>query len=260
MKIKISLAQMDIKVGQMAANYNHALELVQEASEKKCDMIILPELWAYGYDLPQARRYAYSMSRGIFQQISELAQKHSIYIGGSLLEKRAGKIYNTFTIHSPDGELAGVYRKIHLFKLMEEDQWLSPGNKPVIASLPWGLSGMEICYDLRFPELSRLLALKGVCLILIPAEWPIQRIEHWRALIRARAIENQIFVAAVNRVGVEAGTQFGGCSMVVNPNGDVLVEGGTEEALLITEIDFDEIDKSRKKMYSMADRRPSVYK
>lgn len=260
MKMKLSLAQMDIKVGQTETNYNHTIELVQEASKKKCDMIILPELWAYGYDLPHAQQYACSIAQGIFQQIGELAQKYSIYIGGSLLEKRAGKIYNTFAIHGPNGELAGAYRKIHLFKLMEEDQWLSPGNKPVIASLPWGLTGMEICYDLRFPELSRLLALKGVCLILIPAEWPIQRIEHWRALIRARAIENQVFVAAVNRVGLEAGAQFGGCSMVVNPNGDVLVEGGTEEALLITEIDFDEINKSRQKMYSIADRRPSVYK
>jgi len=129
-----------------------------------------------------------------------------------------------------------------------------------MADLPWGRTGIAICYDLRFPELIRTYGVAGASLILIPAEWPYPRIEHWRTLIQARAIENQLFVAACNRVGVSGNTRFLGHSMIVNPMGDFIVEGGEDETLLTASIDLDQVEQVRSLFNVNNDRRPEVYK
>jgi predicted amidohydrolase len=119
---------------------------------------------------------------------------------------------------------------------------------------------MAICYDLRFPELWRCLADAGAQLILIPAEWPIRRVEHWRLLLRARAVENQLYVAGCNRAGAGADGEFGGHSAVVDPWARVLVEGGSEPGLMLTTIDLDEVARARRLFPFLADRRPEVYR
>ena len=135
--------------------------------------------------------------------------------------------------------LAGVYRKIHLFRLFDEHKWLGEGEAPTMMDLPWGRAGLSICYDLRFPELFRRYAVEhGAELILICAEWPLVRVEHWRALLIARAIENQCFVAATNSCGDTGGTVFGGHSMIVDPWGAVIAEAGEDESLVTAEVDL----------------------
>ena len=143
-----------------------------------------------------------------------------------MLELREGRVFNTFALFDARGETRAVYRKVHLFQLMGEQRWLTPGDCVVVAGLDWGKAGLAICYDLRFPELFRRCALEGASLLLVPAAWPKARVAHWQTLLRARAIENQYFVAGCNCVGAAKRETFGGRSAVVDPGGALLVEGG----------------------------------
>jgi predicted amidohydrolase len=142
---------------------------------------------------------------------------------------------------------------------MQEDQYLQPGSSPLVLDLPWGRTGIAICYDLRFPELFRRYAVEGAKLTLIPAEWPMERVEHWRALLIARAIENQMYIVAVNTCGEIGGTTFGGHSMVIDPWGKVVVEAGEETALLTVDFELDRVDQARAKIPVLDDRRPDLY-
>jgi len=259
MKIKISLAQLAFKFGNVEANLERATELIRQAAELKSDLILIPELWASGYDLSNWNRYATPLGEGIFAEISKLAKDNSIAIGSSLLERQGDGAYNTFVLVGNDGNTLGVYRKIHRFRLLEEEKWLEAGDELVIAKTPWGNFGLSICYDLRFPEIFRLYAKHGVKIILIVAEWPERRVAHWTKLLQARAIENQLFVAGVNKVGKSQGVRLGGFSSIVDPWGEPLVEGNDSEGLLTQTIDLREADKARKHIPVFRDRRPDVY-
>ena len=136
---------------------------------------------------------------------------------------------------------------------------MSAGNDLPVLEMPWGPTALAICYDLRFPEMWRRYTLAGAKLILIPAEWPVRRIEHWRLLLRARAVENQLFVAGCNRAGADKDGDFGGFSAVVDPWGKVLVEGDGEPDLLLTTLDLDEVARVRGLFPFLKDRRPQVY-
>jgi predicted amidohydrolase len=136
---------------------------------------------------------------------------------------------------------------------------MTPGSALPTLDLPWGRIALAICYDLRFPELWRRYAGAGAHLILIPAEWPIRRVEHWRLLLRARAVENQLFVAGCNRAGVDEHGEFGGHSAIVDPWARVLVEASTEAGLFLATLDLDEVARARRLFPFLADRRPDVY-
>jgi predicted amidohydrolase len=142
---------------------------------------------------------------------------------------------------------------------MDEDKYLTAGDEGAIVGLPWGAAGLAVCYDLRFPELFRKYALEGANMVLLPAEWPAPRLAHWRTLLRARAIENQMFVIACNSVGVTEKVQFPGHSAIIDPWGNTIIEGAEDESLLTAEIDLEEVDKFRNKIPVFDDRRPDVY-
>lgn len=259
-KLSISLAQMNIKLGQVDANFDRAQQLVAAASQSGSDIVILPELWTTGYDLENALTYADALNTGSFARLSALAEEYRIAIYGSVLERANGAAMNCAALHAADGRLAGAYRKIHLFRLFDEDKWLGEGDSPTALDMPWCVTGLSICYDLRFPELFRRYAVQDRAkLILLCAEWPLARVEHWRALLKARAIENQCYVAATNACGETGGTTFGGHSLVIDPWGQTLVEGGEDEALLSAEIDLDEVERVRQAIPVFADRRPDAY-
>jgi len=146
-----------------------------------------------------------------------LARRHDLYILGSVLKANARReVSNSAVLLDPGTEPTRVYRKIHLFGPMLEDQFLTPGRKTPIFHLPFGTLALAICYDLRFPELFREYALRGAQLVILCVQWPATRLEHWCTLVRARAIENQFFIAACNRIGSTQGTEFGGHSMIVD--------------------------------------------
>jgi omega-amidase len=172
---------------------------------------------------------------------------------------RQGRAYNAFALYDAAGSLLATYRKVHLFRLMDDEKWLAPGDRVELVETDWGLTGLGICYDLRFPELFRAYALRGARLVLLPAEWPSRRAAHWHTLLRARAIENQMFVAACNRVGESKGEHFGGGSAIIDPWGEAVIEAGSAETLLTAEIDLAQADAVRQRIPVFEDRRPDVY-
>lgn len=258
-KLNISLAQMNIALGDVARNFRKMQEWSAEAARRGSHLVVFPELWSTGYALDQAKELASVLNSGMFSQVTTVAQQNKIAVVGSILEKRGVEVANSAAMFTPNGRLMGVYRKIHLFRLFEEEKWLSPGNAPLSMDLPWGETALAICYDLRFPELFRQYAVNGAKMIILPAEWPITRVEHWRALLVARAIENQCFMVATNAAGETGGTVFGGHSMIVDPWGKIVIEGGEDPMLLTAEIDLDLVDEVRGRIPVFEDRRPDLY-
>lgn len=260
MEFKISLGQMNIKFGDPAANFVMVTRMTEEAKRRGSDLILFPELWSTAYDLTRASRYASSLDTGLFADISALAQRTGIHILGSTLSiLGANQFGNMLTVFAPDGTLLADYSKIHLFRLMDEHQYLTAGDKPILVDLPFGRAGLAICYDLRFPELFRGYALAGAEMVFLPAEWPHPRLSHWQTLVRARSIENQMFVFACNRVGRDSSNEFFGHSMAVDPWGEILAEGGEGEELITLTADMSKVQEARRRIPVMQDRREESY-
>ena len=259
MKLTLSLGQMNVQLGQPELNLARVSAWTAEAARRGSALVLFPELWSTGYDLENWQRYASPPGEGMFARLAALAREHHIALGGSVLEVRDDRAYNAFALFDAEGALSATYRKTHLFRLMDEEKWLAPGEKLELVEADWGLTGLGVCYDLRFPELFRHYALRGARLVLLPAEWPARRAYHWQTLLRARAIENQMFLAGVNRVGESKGEVFGGGSAVIDPWGEAVVEGGSSETLLTAEIDLDQVDVVRSRIPVFKDRRPEIY-
>jgi len=261
MKLTISLAQMDVKLGQPDANLKKVKGLVAQAVQEKADVVVLPELWSTGYDLENSDRHATDTNAGIFAEVADLARTFQIQIIGSCLSRLGPRqVGNTAVYFGADGRALGTYSKIHLFRLMDEDQYLTAGKKLTLVETAWGKVGLAICYDLRFPELFRTYALAGTTVLFLPSEWPHPRLAHWRTLLRARAIENQMYIVACNRVGRSKETDFFGHSCIIDPWGETVVEAGEEETLATAVIKTDQVEAVRAKIPVFADRRPEIYR
>jgi omega-amidase len=260
MKLTISLGQMNVALGHQAENFAKVRDFAAEAAARKSQLVLFPELWSTGYNLAQTASMAAPFDQGPFAHLADLARAHSIHIYGSCLGCSApDRKFNTASLFGPDGTALAYYNKIHLFRLLDEDRYLTPGSRPVLAETPWGKTGLAICYDLRFPELFRAYTLAGARAILLVAAWPEPRLHHWQILLRARAIENQLFVIACNRVGVSEGARYFGHSCVVDPWGRTIVETTDEETLTTVEIDLAMVDEVRAKIPVLEDRRPDAY-
>lgn len=264
-KITVAIAQMKVVPAQPEVNLRRGEEFIAQASRRGSDLICFPEMWTTGFDWEFNRRYAVEHEK-IIERVGELARLHSIWITGSLLSvDDRGRFTNAAILFSPRGERTAVYRKTHLFTLFQEDRYVTPGDKLVVADTPWGKAGFSICYDLRFPELFRFCALRGAVMQFLPAAWPHPRREHWEILVRARAIENQIFVIAANRIGYEdipgeGKVTYCGTSLIVDPAGRVVATAGEdEEKLLTARIDLGRVEGVRKGIPTLKDRRPELY-
>jgi omega-amidase len=259
MTIRISLAQMNISLGNPVENYEKGISFINRASNEGCSLILFPELWTTGYDLTNIKAYSRS-NQAILNQLKFVAKNQHISIGGSYIFRKENRFFNSFIIINTDGDFCPIYNKLHLLKLFNEDLYFSAGDQIQVNTFKWGTTGLAICYDLRFPEMFRKMALNPVDIILLVAEWPTKRIEHWRTLVRARAIENQVFLAAVNCVGTQGKESFGGCSCIISPSGQILAEANPEqEILIISEINIDSINEYRKSMNILQDCRYDIY-
>jgi predicted amidohydrolase len=174
---------------------------------------------------------------------------------GSLVEKEGDRLYNTSVLIGPDGEITACYRKIHLFGYQsDETRLLTPGSDVTVAELPWGICGLSTCYDLRFPELFRRMTDRGVTVFLVTSAWPMARLAAWRLFNRARAHENLAFLISCNCAGINAGRQYAGHSMIVDPWGLVAAEGGDGEDIVTSEIDPGLAAEARAEFPALADR------
>lgn len=260
--MKIALIQMDIAFGNPDKNRDYIKQRVEEAmSQYNIDVFVLPELWTTGYDLARFDHIAERYGETTLPFIAELAQKHDVhFIAGSIANKKEDGFYNTFVVVNRKGEVVKQYDKAHLFRLMEEEKFLQQGNDDGNFTLSDQPSAGVICYDIRFPEWIRALMLDGAKVVYVVAEWPKPRIDHWRTLLMSRAIENQCFVVACNRVGEDPNNVFGGHSMVIGPWGEVLAEADDQETTVIADIDFSEVDQVRERIPVYHDRRTDLYR
>lgn len=260
MELKVALAQMAVRVGHPHQNEATARALAAQAANQNGDLLILPELWHSGHDLAHAEECAASLNEGPFALMADLARMHQLYVIGTALEvNQIGPPFNTAALFGPEGRLVGTYRKVHLFPPMGEVEHMSPGDTLPTFGLPSVRVSMAICYDLRFPELWRRYTYAGTQLILIPAAWPIRRVEHWRVLLRARAIENQLYIVGCNRAGTDADGEFGGHSAAIDPWGRISVEGGAEPGLFLAALDLEEVIRARERFPFLSDRRPEIF-
>ncbi len=256
--MKIALLQFDCVEERNDENRGKVAAAVAEAEAAGAEILALPELWCSGYDLAAATRRG-GWERD-FPELAELSRRHGIAIlGGSLLEAQ-GERYSNCAVAFEAGTERGRYRKQHLFKPLLEHRYLVAGNeRPRIFSLRGLRCAMTICYDLRFPEVFRPLAVAGVELIHVPAQWPRQRIHHWRALLVARAIESQCWIVGVNRRGWYADREFPGHSLVVDPRGEIVLDAGEEPGVRYAAIDRDLVVELRRSFPVLEDRREDLY-
>jgi len=233
--------QFEIAAGEPDRNLDRVRTMLKGLAPAQNGLIALPELWAYGFDYGHAGDLA-DRTPFLLKELAGLASRHGVVLAGSLLEKQTDReegasLHNTLYFVGPEGVL-GSYRKQHLFSVWQEESHFAPGGffKPVNG--PFGTIGGLVCYDLRFPELARDQAFHGAQVIVISAEWPEVRIDHWKALVMARAIENQVFVVACNSCGTTGEHKLGGYSLVVGPDGTVLAEAGEKEEACAADLDL----------------------
>lgn len=252
----------------IAANLEATRHFVREAVDRGAEFVALPE--NYGYLRREGLAYpcAQDVDGEIVGCIRELARERNIWIlGGSFPERipDSDRVYNCSVLISPEGECVARYRKLHLFDVdlahdggsFRESDAIAPGSDVVSAKLPFGVLGMSICYDLRFPELYRELVAQGARFLSVPSAFaPGTGRDHWEVLLRARAIENQAFVLAPAQCGQHSADRSSyGRSMIVDPWGLVLAQAGDEPGVILADCDLAHLERVRKSVPCLANRR-----
>ena len=246
--MRVAITQFKSELGAVEENFATAARLIEAASSS--DVIILPELWTTGYYPKPVKDFADAGGERTKEFLCAAAQKFNVnIIGGSVIVESGGEIFNRCHVVNRRGELAAVYDKTHLFSFSKEDEVFSAGDKISVVELDGVRCGLAICYDLRFPEFMRKVALAGAEIIFIPAAWSLKRLTPRQILTKARAIENQIFVVFANSSGI---------SEIVNPRGEVLAESGRGEEILTAEINLRERAEVIGTMNLLRDRNLSV--
>ena len=260
--LQLCLLQMHVEAGDPDANYTRVAHMLEKAVTEgtKPDIVMLPEMWNTGYALDRIVQLADERGERTLAMLSDWCRRHEVNIvAGSVAVLQDGAVRNTAYVLDRSGKLVADYSKMHLFRLMQEEKHLTAGERLGQAVIEGANAGLMICYDIRFPELCRTLALGGAKALFVPAQWPNPRLHHWRTLLTARAIENQMYVIACNRVGESDGTSFFGHSMVIDPWGEIVAEGDDSEHLLRAEMNLGLVDEVRNKIRVFEDRRPGLY-
>jgi deaminated glutathione amidase len=286
--MKAAVVQLN-SAADVEANIAAADRLVRAAADDGATLVVMPEKWTVIGTPADLRAGAQTLSGSAIAWARAIARElHLELVAGSIAERRAGEVgeragapatgegslagqgrlANACVHVSPDGEARAVYRKLHMFDVeiegrsYRESDTDEPGDEIVVSELAGGAKlGLAICYDVRFPELFRALALRGARVVALPAAFtlPTTR-DHWEVMVRARAIENQVFVVAANQVGEHpGGHRSGGDSLIVDPWGVVLARAGDEPGYALAELDFDHQDAVRRRVPLLSHRRPEVY-
>jgi predicted amidohydrolase len=280
-KTKIACVQMDVEIGNVETNRRKIMERIKYAAESARTklLVIFPECALTGYcfdSLEEAAQFAEPIDGPSAEAFAAACSQTGTHVIVGFIEKDGAEYYNAAMVVGPDGPI-GSYRKVHL-PFLGVDRFLKPGDKPfAVFDLPIGSVGVNICYDISFPEGARALKLLGAGLIVLPTNWPTAA---WRTpefVLNTRALENHVNFAGVNRVGVERGWKFIGRSKVVDYNGDTIAEASQEgqqdlfgwregEQILFAEVDIQGANKNRivnvpgaYEFDRMADRRPEFY-
>jgi predicted amidohydrolase len=268
-RLRVACVQMSSR-DDKAANLERAEGLVAHAAATGADVVVLPEKWNLIGSSEALHAAAEPLEGESVAAMSAWAKRHGItLVGGSITERREGreKLSNTCVVLDAEGEIAAVYRKIHLFDVevgglvYRESDAEEPGDEPVVCAAEWPI-GLSVCYDVRFPELYRILALEGALLVTVPAHFTLPTgKDHWEVLLRARAIENQLYVAAAAQLGeTMPGRWSYGRSLIADPWGLVLALAPDEETVISAELDRARLEEIRAKLPSLATRQPDAYR
>ncbi|UJZ87097.1 carbon-nitrogen family hydrolase [Heyndrickxia coagulans] len=258
--MKMAIVQMDIAFGEPEKNFLQVDSFISQAAKQDADVIVFPEMWNTGYALKDLEKLADKNGEQTKNMLSRLAKQHAIHVvGGSVATKKAQGFFNTMYVANRNGDIVAEYDKAHLFPLMDEPVYMQPGQAKNIFELDRVECGGVICFDLRFPEWIRAHVLDGAKIMFIPAEWPKQRMDHWEILLQARAIENQCFVVAANRVGSDPDNEYNGHSMIISPRGEVYLSSEEGEGIFYADIPLDEVDRVRNTIPIFRARRPELY-
>ncbi|MEC3653863.1 carbon-nitrogen family hydrolase [Bacillus siamensis] len=259
MKWTVSCLQFDISYGNPSENFKKAESLIEQES-RHADVIVLPELWTTGYDLTRLDQLADKNGEVSEQWLKKTAKAYNVHlVAGSFAVKEGENVYNTMYIADNSGQIVKRYQKAHLFQLMDEHLYLAAGNSDGSFELDGVKCAGLICYDIRFPEWIRKHTSQGANVLFISAEWPLPRLDHWRSLLVARAIENQCFVAASNCTGSNPDNEFAGHSLIIDPWGRILAEGDRTEGAVRAEIDVSESASVRETIPVFKDLRHDLY-
>jgi predicted amidohydrolase len=266
---KVAAVQMDCRFGDPARNLESILSRLRSAAEQGARLVVFPECALTGYAF-ETREEAWAHAEPIpgpsTEAVAAVCRGLQVWACFGMLEKDAGRLFNACALVGPDGVL-GRYRKVHM-PCIGVDRFATPGDLPFAVHDLGGLRiGINICYDVSFPESSRVLALLGADLVVLPTNWPPEAHHHPSFVVRTRALENRIYYAAVNRVGEEGGFRFIGQSRIVDCTGEVLAAGSESEEILFAEIDP---SRARNKQIvnipgkyevnRVRDRRPEMYR
>lgn len=248
-------AQFQIEPNNIEGNIASLQRLLEQQAPAKDTLLVLPEMWATGFSYPDTEDFA-AATPHVLETVGKLAAQYGIFLAGSLTSRRAvaDLPFNTLYLVGPQG-LLGQTDKQYLFSHWQEDQHYQPGRGSSPIDSPMGVVGGMVCYDLRFPELARELTFGGCQVLLISSQWPLSRLLHWQTLVRARAIENQVFVVASNACGTSGKMQMAGHSLIVAPDGSILAEAEEEESIVTARLNV-QILKEQRRLFCPPGERP----
>jgi omega-amidase len=260
--MKIAVAQISCSVGDPGANLLKVRDFSARAKQADADLIVFPEMIDTGYSMPVIQANAASWTDGFVPELQEIARKLSIAIVSGLSERDGASIYNSQVFVDQQGNIISKYRKTHLFAVapIEEHKCFSPGDAFTSFAFAGLRFGFSICYDLRFPEMYRKLVIEqNANALIVSSAWPFPRVEHFRTLAMARAIENQSYVIAANRVGTDDGVSFCGTSAIIDPGGIIIASASPDrEELIQAELSQELVRSIRDRMEIFAHRRQDL--
>jgi predicted amidohydrolase len=257
--LRVALIQQDTIWQNPAANLARARGFVASAAKAGARVAVFPELFTLGFTMTP-EPFAEAIPGPTSQALAALSREFDLYLIGSLVEAHAPHPRNTAFVTAPNGALIATYRKLHPFSYGEEHLHYSGGTDCPLFEVDGIPCGLQICYDLRFPEPFRVLAAKGAEVVFVPANWPARRLSAWSTLLAARAIENQMAVCGVNRVGRDAlGLDYPGRSAILDAFGEVVASGEDAEGLVVGDINLDQLRAWRTRFPALQDRRPDIY-
>jgi len=256
-KVKAGIIQFDVLLGAVDRNVALVRKQVRSLAARGVRLIVLPEMWSCGFANDRLEAFARA-TPDVLEVLQAVSAETEVTLVGSLPEQGIDGIYNTAYVVDR-GEVGSPYRKVHLFTPTEEDRYFVPGRQAGVVATSLGMIGLMVCYDLRFPELCRALVLKGAWIVAVMAQWPAVRVAHWDILLRARAVENQIFVVGANRSGADDGLSYGGHSRIVSPYGEVLARAKKRPDMISASIDPDLVVQARAQIPCLHQRIPEAY-
>ena len=270
MKHTLTVAQVQMRVTRdKAENIAAACRLIRRAAEQGAEFVMLPEMFCCPYENGAFRPYGEEQDGPAQRALSALAAELGIWIvGGSIPELEGNRVYNTSFVYDSAGRQVARHRKMHLFDIsveggqtFRESDTLSPGGEITVFDTPWGKMGLCICFDLRFEELARLMALRGARVIFVPAAFNMTTgPAHWELLFRQRAVDNQLFTVGTSPARSESETYVAwGHSIVCDPWGSVLHQCGAGEEISITSLDLHRVESVRRQLPILRARREDIY-